>query len=129
MPAMRAQASAIYIGVITIVASIGPLLVSIVTLELPEPNYNAALSSRFTSMQVPAFIDYVPSFQGCDGVRYALLCVVPIFYIASAVLFWALGIVLQLKKLRKRSKVYKVFTDEQEAKDNRTQSDQEEIKT
>ncbi len=28
MPAMRAQASAIYIGVITIVASIGPVIVS-----------------------------------------------------------------------------------------------------
>ena len=29
MPAMRAQASAIYIGVITIVASVGPVIVSI----------------------------------------------------------------------------------------------------
>lgn len=28
MPAMRAQASAIYIGVITIVASLGPVIVS-----------------------------------------------------------------------------------------------------
>lgn len=28
MPAMRAQASAIYIGIITIVASIGPVIVS-----------------------------------------------------------------------------------------------------
>ena len=28
MPAMRAQASAIYIGVITIVASVGPIIVS-----------------------------------------------------------------------------------------------------
>lgn len=28
MPAMRAQASAVYIGIITIVASIGPVLVS-----------------------------------------------------------------------------------------------------
>ena len=29
MPAMRAQASAIYIGVITIVASLGPIIVSV----------------------------------------------------------------------------------------------------
>ncbi len=29
MPAMRSQASAIYIGVITVVASLGPVLVSI----------------------------------------------------------------------------------------------------
>ena len=28
MPAMRAQASAVYVGVITIVASVGPVLVS-----------------------------------------------------------------------------------------------------
>ena len=29
MPAMRAQASAIYVGVITIVASLGPVFVSV----------------------------------------------------------------------------------------------------
>ena len=34
MPAMRAQASAIYIGVITIVASVGPVIVSHFCVEL-----------------------------------------------------------------------------------------------
>lgn len=85
----------------------------------------------FHSVQVPAFIDFVPSFQGCDGVRYALLCVVPIFYIASAVLFWALGVVLQLKKLKKRSNVYEVFKDEEETNNSKiddTNSDQDEVK-
>ena len=34
MPAMRAQASAIYVGVITIIASLGPVFVSVTTLWL-----------------------------------------------------------------------------------------------
>ena len=34
MPAMRAQASAIYVGVITIVASLGPVIVS----QQPPPS-------------------------------------------------------------------------------------------
>ena len=38
MPTMRAQASAIYIGVITIVASIGPVLVSQMTKGILVPN-------------------------------------------------------------------------------------------
>ena len=47
------------------------------------------------SLQVPLFLD-VPSFAAdCSGIRYALLCVVPTFYVASSVLFWILGIVLQ----------------------------------
>ena len=36
MPAMRSQASAIYIGVITVVASLGPVLVSDKKFELYE---------------------------------------------------------------------------------------------
>ena len=36
MPAMRAQASAIYIGIITIVASLGPVIVSSMVLMFPE---------------------------------------------------------------------------------------------
>ncbi len=38
MPAMRSQASAIYIGVITVVASIGPVLVSyVVYIQYSQP--------------------------------------------------------------------------------------------
>ena len=39
MPAMRAQASAVYVGVITIVASIGPVIVS----DLCRVAYTAVL--------------------------------------------------------------------------------------
>ena len=35
MPPMRAQASAVYIGVITMVASTGPLIVSTCTCNMP----------------------------------------------------------------------------------------------
>ena len=34
MPAMRAQASAVYIGIVTVVASLGPVLVSLIDCKL-----------------------------------------------------------------------------------------------
>lgn len=70
MPAMRAQASAIYVGVITIVASVGPVI-------------------------VPGLLDSIQSFDKCGkGVGYALLLTAPTLYVASAVLFALLGVVL-----------------------------------
>ncbi|KAL5481345.1 hypothetical protein EMCRGX_G021483 [Ephydatia muelleri] len=64
LPAMRAQVSAVYIGLITIVASIGPVL-------------------------VPALFSV---FSKCDGgVGHALLVTVPTLYALSSVFFVLLG--------------------------------------
>lgn len=71
-------------------------------------------------------MDNVPGFEGCDGVRYALLCIVPTFYIASAVLFWALGIVLQVKKWTKK-KSYSVFRNEEEEEEEENKMDTKEV--
>ena len=49
MPAMRAQASAIYIGVITIVASLGPVIVS---QPPPLPSTLSPLSSETLSLSL-----------------------------------------------------------------------------
>jgi hypothetical protein len=69
MPAMRAQASAVYIGVITIIASSGPVI-------------------------VPSLLDWVSTFYRCSsGVKYALLVVAPSFYLFSSLLFLLLGVV------------------------------------
>jgi MFS family permease len=68
MPAMRAQASAVYIGVITILASTGPVI-------------------------VPSLLDWVSTFYRCSsGVKYSLLVVVPSFYLLSSLLFLLLGV-------------------------------------
>ncbi len=46
-------------------------------------------------MQVPALTDHIPAFDPCSvGVGYALLVIVPLFYVTSSVLFFILGIVI-----------------------------------
>ncbi|XP_019863142.1 PREDICTED: uncharacterized protein LOC109592004 [Amphimedon queenslandica] len=88
LPGMRAQASAVYIGIISIVASIGPVL-------------------------VPLFSDHVPAFSDCLGLRYALLCTVPTFYFISALIFGSLGLVMKYwaQKHKNKSGSYAIFTD------------------
>lgn len=76
---MRAQASAVYIGIITIVASTGPVI-------------------------VPALLDWVSTFYRCSsGLKYALLVVVPSFYLLSSFLFMLLGIVTVQWERRQRN--------------------------
>jgi hypothetical protein len=59
----------VYIGIITIVASAGPVI-------------------------VPALLDWVSTFNRCSsGVKYALLIVVPSFYLCASLLFLLLGVV------------------------------------
>jgi MFS family permease len=89
LPAMRAQAAAVYIGVITIVASIGPVL-------------------------VPFFNENIPSFSAdCLGLRYALLCTVPTFYFISSILFVVLALVMKCWANRPLNKdSYALLTDE-----------------
>ena len=46
-------------------------------------------------MQVPALLDHISAFDRCGkGVGYALLVVVPTFYVISAILFAVLGVVI-----------------------------------
>ena len=48
-----------------------------------------------TPSQVPALLDNIQSFDKCGkGVGYALLLTAPTLYVASAVLFALLGVVL-----------------------------------
>ena len=46
-------------------------------------------------MQVPALLDHISVFDRCGkGVGYALLEVVPTFYVISAILFAVLGVII-----------------------------------
>lgn len=95
MPAMRSQGSAIYIGVITIIASLGPVL-------------------------VPAFTDHIPAFDPCSvGVGYALLVIVPLFYVTSSALFVVLGVVIYFWRKRTASEniTYSVLTGDKPSDD------------
>ena len=47
MPAMRAQASAVYIGVITIIASSGPVIVSVPSSKLIQTLLHCRMSTSF----------------------------------------------------------------------------------
>ncbi len=45
--------------------------------------------------QVPALTDHIPLFDPCTvGVGYALLVIVPLFYVTSSALFVVLGLVI-----------------------------------
>lgn len=98
MPAMRAQASAVYIGIITIVASTGPVIVSRV--------YNTHKNNRDVIMmclQIPALLDWVSTFYRCtSGLKYSLLIVVPSLYLCSSLLFLVLGVVTVWWERRRR---------------------------
>ena len=89
MPAMRAQASAIYIGIITIVASLGPIIVSLLIAII------LVLIMSACSSQIPGIMEHASFLDPCsNGVGYSLLITVPSFYFLAAVLFALLGIVM-----------------------------------
>ena len=49
---------------------------------------------RVDFLQVPSLLDWVSTFYRCtSGVKYALLVVVPSFYLLSSLLFLLLGVV------------------------------------
>lgn len=65
---------------------------------------------------MPALLDHVPVFDRCGkGVGYALLVVVPSFYILSAVLFAVLGVIIHYWHKRQSGQAsYSVVTTEEE---------------
>jgi MFS family permease len=91
-PSMRTVGSALYVGVITIVASVGPLL-------------------------VPAFFSQGGEFdeKTGHGVRNGLLLTVPVIYFVSSILFAILGVVVWVGyRTGKLKKDYAEFDDETE---------------
>ena len=57
------------------------------------------------SSQVPGILDAMSSFDRCsDGLKIALLVVVPSFYITSSLLFLLLGLVMQWWEKRSKDK-------------------------
>lgn len=86
MPAIRSQASAVYIAIITLIGGQGPLVVA------------AFLESGNTGL-----------FGECShGVRNALLFTVPTFYVVSACLFFFVGLLLrqQQSKLFQEERIH-----------------------
>ena len=65
-------------------------------------------------MQVPALLDHISAFDRCGkGVGYALLVVVPTFYILSAILFAILGVIIHCWDKRETAQAaYTVVKDE-----------------
>ena len=65
-------------------------------------------------MQVPALLDHISAFDRCGkGVGYALLVVVPTFYILSAILFAVLGVIIHYWDKRESAQAtYTVVKDE-----------------
>ena len=105
MPAMRAQASAVYIGIITIVASTGPVIVSLrqTVSQCVKWHHACTYFLLLFCLQVPALLDWVSTFYRCSsGLKYALLVVVPSFYLCSSLLFTVLGVVTVWWERRQR---------------------------
>ncbi|XP_065836551.1 MFS-type efflux pump MSMEG_3705-like [Oscarella lobularis] len=86
MPAIRSQASAVYIAVITIVGGFGPLVIS------------SLLESSNDTL-----------FGKCNkGVRNALVIIAPTFYVSSALLFIVVGFALKRQQavMREEERTY-----------------------
>ncbi len=68
-------------------------------------------------LQVPGLFDHVAAFDKCtDGVAYSLLLTVPTLYIAAAILFGCLGVVIHWwdRRQEAKSSSYSTFTNEAE---------------
>ena len=109
LPNMRSVASAVFIGVVTIVASLGPVLVrdvrdrqrvsSVCSWDHPSfKEFSLLFILRFfcglapPPPQVPVFFD--SNGGNGNGVRNGLLVVVTTCYLTSSVLFAVLGVVI-----------------------------------